>query len=197
MTMTTKINALYRAVHFVLPGLLLTGTLLISSCATRVHTKTVQAPETVEPYAFRPIYFYPTQGQSEMSQDRDRYECSLWAVQQSGFDPSSTELAPHQRIVVETQSAQGHNTLLGAASGAVIGAVVSPPHHGAGAAAIGAVVGAVIGAASDASNNGQAEALQESYDRQSAREAAVIERQAGDYRRALQACMEGRGYSVQ
>ncbi|SEA85206.1 Glycine-zipper containing OmpA-like membrane domain-containing protein [Desulfuromusa kysingii] len=197
MTMTTTMDRFNRAVQSVLLGLLLIGVLLISSCAPRMHTKTVQASETIEASPSRSIYFYPTQGQSQVVQDRDRYECSLWAVQQSGFDPSSTELAPHQRIVVETRLPQGHNTLLGAASGAVIGAAVSSPHHGPGAAVLGAVVGAVIGAASDASEKEQADAIQESYDQQDARKSAVIERQAGDYRRALMACMEGRGYSVQ
>jgi hypothetical protein len=34
------------------------------------------------------VYVYPTAGQSEAQLDRDRYECHLWAVLQSGFDPT-------------------------------------------------------------------------------------------------------------
>ena len=31
---------------------------------------------------------YPAHGQSNDAQDRDRYECHRWAVEQTGFDPS-------------------------------------------------------------------------------------------------------------
>jgi hypothetical protein len=38
--------------------------------------------------------------------------------------------------------------------------------------------------------------MQEHYDRQGSQRLAVIERQASEYRRALTACLEGRGYTV-
>lgn len=34
------------------------------------------------------VYVYPREGQSPEQQDRDRYECHRWAVDQTGFDPS-------------------------------------------------------------------------------------------------------------
>jgi hypothetical protein len=34
------------------------------------------------------VYIYPSKGQSSEQQDKDRYECHRWAVQQTGFDPS-------------------------------------------------------------------------------------------------------------
>jgi len=37
------------------------------------------------------IYVYPKNGQSEERQDRDRYECHLWAVDQSDYDPGSDD----------------------------------------------------------------------------------------------------------
>ena len=37
------------------------------------------------------IYVYPKLGQSEEQRDRDRYQCYLWAAQESGFDPASTD----------------------------------------------------------------------------------------------------------
>ncbi|TKB12248.1 glycine zipper 2TM domain-containing protein [Desulforhopalus sp. IMCC35007] len=193
--MTMKVNQKSQKVRMVLPVLLLTGTMLLSSCATRQYSENIQLSDQAETYVPRTIHFYPNQGQDPVTQDRDRYECSIWAVEQSGFDPSSTELAPHQRVVVETRSSQGQNTVLGAATGAVLGAVVSAPHHAAGAAAVGAVFGAMVGAITDASINDQADALQESYDQEAERRAAVIQRQADNYNRALQACMEGRGYN--
>lgn len=35
------------------------------------------------------VYVYPREGQSPEQQDRDRYECHRWAVDQTGFDPSA------------------------------------------------------------------------------------------------------------
>src|SRR6266446_9028403 len=37
------------------------------------------------------IYIYPAKGQSQAQQDKDRYECHSWAVQQTGFDPSKPQ----------------------------------------------------------------------------------------------------------
>jgi len=34
------------------------------------------------------MYIYPAKGQNQQQQDKDRYECHTWAVQQTGFDPS-------------------------------------------------------------------------------------------------------------
>jgi hypothetical protein len=33
-------------------------------------------------------YVYPLKKQSKQQQDKDRYECHSWAVEQTGFDPS-------------------------------------------------------------------------------------------------------------
>ena len=37
------------------------------------------------------VFVYPTHGQSAEQTSKDRYECYLWAVDQTGFDPSSGE----------------------------------------------------------------------------------------------------------
>ena len=52
------------------------------------------------PPAPPPIVVYPANGQSPQQLDRDRYECHLWAVQQSGFDPSRAGVPPGERVVV-------------------------------------------------------------------------------------------------
>lgn len=167
--------------------------LMLAACAT--------AP-VAEPVASAPpppstqVYFYPKHGQSPEQQDRDRYECYLWAVKQTGFDPSRPYLAPHQRVRVTPVPAPGSNTAVGALAGAAIGAAVSEPGHKAGGAAIGAITGAAIGAASDAARQQQAERLQQGYDQAYAEQQAQIDRQARDYRRAMAACLEGRGYAV-
>ena len=114
-------------------------------------------PASAAPPPSTQIYFYPAKGQSAAQQDRDRYECYLWAKKQTGFDPSAPALAPHQRVQVIPTAPPGRDTAVGAVTGAVIGAVVSPPGRSVEGAAVGAVAGAVVGAASEAARQEQAE----------------------------------------
>lgn len=177
-------------------GLFLASALMMTSCAAQVPRQEVQLFEPVEQQIATEIYFYPSHGQSPAQQDRDRYECYLWAVQQSGFDPSAPQLAPHQRVVVEPLPAEGHDTVVGTLTGALLGAAIGSPHHSGQGAAIGAVAGALIGASSDATRQEQTAAVQKRYDRDAAARSAAIERNADNYRRAMKACLEGRGYTV-
>lgn len=178
-------------------AVLFAGTLL-TACAPARYQEVVEVPPPAVSSA-RPsteIYFYPNKGQSARRQDRDRYECYLWAVDQSGFDPSSPLLAPHQRVRVVAEPPAGHDTATGAVTGAVLGAVIGAPHNSGGGAVIGALAGAALGASSDAERQNRAAGLQEQYDRQADRQYAAHERQADNYRRAMSACLEGRGYTV-
>ena len=142
------------------------------------------------------VYVYPTSGQSADRVSRDRYECYLWSVKQTGFDPSQPRLAPHQRVEVVSMPPQGSDTVAGAATGAILGAVIANPHNAAAGAIGGAIVGGALGAASDASREAQTKKIQERYDRRANAQSAAIEEQASNYRRALTACLEGRGYTV-
>ena len=142
------------------------------------------------------VFFYPTRGQSAAQQDRDRYECYLWARQQTGFDPSAPQLAPHQRLEVVPNPPVGQDTAAGAVTGALLGAVVAPPGRKAEGAVAGAITGSVIGAASDSARQEEAERLQDQYDQRDARNMARLEQQASSYRRAMAACLSGRGYHV-
>ncbi len=139
------------------------------------------------------VFVYPSRGQSAEQLDRDRYECYRWAVAQTGFDPSQAALAPHQRVDVVAAPEAGSDTAAGAITGAAVGAVVSHPGHAAEGAIVGAVIGGLAGAASEADRAQQAEELRRRYDE---RESAWFERQSNEYRRALTACLEGRGYTV-
>lgn len=177
--------------------------LLLTACAGHDSPAMAVEPQPAPPVAEQPaelpstqVYFYPKAGQSAEQQDRDRYDCYLWAKKQTRFDPSDPRLAPHQQVQVEPVPPSGHDTLQGAATGAVIGAAVSRHGERAGGAIVGAVAGAAIGAASDASRQEQARRIQQRYDSEQAAEMATNERQAADYRRAMAACLEGRGYSV-
>lgn len=140
------------------------------------------------------VYVYPTAGQSPEQLSRDRYECYLWGVKQSGFDPSQTSLAPHQRVEVVPMPPSGSDTVAGAVTGAIIGAVVARD-PGAGAVG-GAILGGAAGAVSDGQREARAKQIQSRYDQRDNARMAQLEEQAGNYRRALTACLEGRGYTV-
>ena len=167
---------------------------LILACAPQGYTVKKQAVPTQVPTTT--VYFYPTKGQSEEQQDRDRYECYLWAVKQSGFDPGQAQLAPHQRIEVTPAAPPGADTASGAVSGAIIGSMMAPRRDPGFGLVFGAITGAMLGAASDQARQEQASRAQQYYDAKESRRYALLEKQARDYRRAMTACLEGRGYTV-
>jgi hypothetical protein len=175
--------------------------LSLGACATTEQERTVHSdwpaayPERTLPPTR--VYFYPAAGQNVEQQDRDRYECHIWAVKQSGFDPSMPMPAPSPRVEVISSPPPGHDTAVGAVTGALLGAAVSHPRDAGEGAVVGAVAGAVIGAASDASRQERAGIIQRRYDQRDAQRTARLERQAQGYRRAMSACLEGRGYTVQ
>lgn len=165
--------------------------------------------EPTEPVAVRQeapppdtnVYFYPAQGHAAPSpeqQDRDKYECNTWAVQKTGFDPSLPNVPPHQRVrVVAGGPPPGTGVAAGAVTGAVVGAAASNPWHAGRGTLIGALAGAAIGGVADAERTAQANRIeaQADVDANGARTAA-LEQRALDYRRAMTACLEGRGYGV-
>ena len=154
-------------------------------CMTLVACADVPPPAAPAPVSTQ-VHFYPTAGQSSEQQSRDRYDCYLWAVKQSGFDPGRAR----QQISVVPMPPKGTNTAVGAVAGAAVGAAVASPHSTGEGAILGAVAGAVLGAAADASRAAEAQQVQQRYDRRDSAE-------ADSYRRAMSACLSGRGYSVE
>lgn len=161
--------------------------LVLAGCAT-TQTRTVYAP--AEP--IKQIYVYPAAGQPAQRMDRDRYECHLSAAKQSGFDPSRVRSGYQQRYEIVSAPPPGTNTVGGALAGAVLGAAVAGPGDAGGGALVGAAAGAVVGAAADSAN--QQRVARETRDVR--RRDAALEQRADDYRRAISACLEGRGYTV-
>jgi hypothetical protein len=172
--------------------------LTLSACVESPPPKRVAraAPPPAEPAPAPPtqVYVYPTAGQTQDRLGRDRYECHLWAVKQSNFDPSVTAVLPRQQVQVVAMPPPGTDTVAGAVTGAIIGSVVA---HDPGAGAVGgAILGGAAGAISDSQRQAQAKAVQQRYDQRDAARMAKLDEQAGNYRRALTACLEGRGYTV-
>jgi hypothetical protein len=127
---------------------------------------------------------YPAKGQSPEQQNKDKGECHVWAVQQSGFDPSQAQ-AP-----TAPPPSQGGERARGAARGAAAGAAVGAV---AGDAGKGAAAGAAAGTVAGGSRKRQGERQQEAQTQQ--QQAAYAQSQAG-YQKAQAACLEGRGYTV-
>ena len=176
--------------------------LTLSACVdTPPRQRTARAAPPPPPPVAEPapapttqVYVYPTGGQTEGRLGQDRYECHLWAVKQSNFDPSVTALTPRQRVEVGPMPPAGSDTVAGAVTGAIIGAVVARD-PGAGAVG-GAILGGAAGAVSDGQREARAKSVQQRYDQRDAARMAKLDEQAGNYRRALTACLEGRGYTV-
>jgi hypothetical protein len=177
-------------------GLALAALLTLGACATPgiddmayVEAPTPRLPPTQ-------VFFYPTAGQTPEQQERDRFECYLWAVRQTGFDPSQPPQVESKRVEVIPVAPAGQDVLAGAFGGAMLGAAVSRPRDAGENAAIGAILGAVIGAAAESARQEQVQATRQRLERRAPPGYGQIERQATDYRRAMAACLEGRGYSV-
>jgi len=137
------------------------------------------------------IYVYPLKGQNAEKQDRDRYECHSWAVQQTGYDPSRAQPSNPNYLDPQPYRPSQPHVLRGAGRGAALGAVGGAITGDAGkGAAAGAAMGGLAGGfrRRDA---GRQQAAQ-----QQANAASAASSQQMDYTRAMAACLEGRGYSV-
>lgn len=136
-------------------------------------------------------YVYPADGQSPEQMEADKFACHQFAVQQTGFDPTTmtaTPVAPASQQDVGRGAGRG--LLRGGAGGALVGAIAGNAGKGA---AIGAATGAVVGGARTSNaNQQQAQAQQQQQQAQDAAHQQNLDR----YQRASAACLEGRGYTV-
>jgi hypothetical protein len=146
----------------------------------------------VPPPAPQRVFIYPANGQSPEQTDRDRYECHLWAVQQTGVDPSRADASAYERVVVQPANPPGSGTAVGLIGGAILGSIIGGPHNAGAGAIIGGATGAVIGSAADANAQAQAHMTQLQINQA----AAAGRARADSYRRAISACLQGRGYTV-
>ncbi len=181
-----KIKAGIRLLLFIV-------TISLSACYHSSY-KEVSGPVPHKPVT--QVYFYPREGQTIDQQSRDHYECYNWAVNQTGFDPGQSAIPQRQRVKVVPMPPPGHDTAVLAIAGAVLGALIGGHRHAGEGALIGAGSGAVVGAVSDASRQQYAQEMQEAYANKSQALDAQYETNARNFRRAMSACLEGRGYSV-
>lgn len=180
--------------------LLFTAILVLSACYPVPYRTDSRYEREVPPEGPRAplvqLYFYPTLSQTNEQQSRDHYECYNWAVSQTGFDPGQSAIPTDQRVRVVPMPPPGHDTAALAIAGAVLGALIGGPRHAAGGAIIGASAGALAGAASDTSRMEHARQQEEAYAVRDRARDAQLDAKAHGFRRAMSACMEGRGYTV-
>ena len=174
---------------------LLAAAALLAACVAPPPQRVVQAPPQPVPQP-PPILVYPAQGQSPDQLERDRYDCHVWAVQQSGFDPSRAGVPPAQRVVVQPASPPGAGTAVGAIAGAILGAAIAGPRDAGAGLVVGAITGAAVGSVSDANAQAQANAEQARLDSNAAASNAAYAQGASNYRRAISACLDARGYTT-
>jgi outer membrane lipoprotein SlyB len=197
--MITKImNNINHDISYWLIFFLLASVFLLNSCYYYPNEQIVaqQSLNQQNGNAVTQIYFYPTKGQTTEQQSRDHYACYNWAVEQTGFDPSVSSIVPEQRVRVVPMPPPGHDTVIMSIAGAVLGALIAGPRHAGGGALIGAAGGAMAGAVSDASRAESARQLEEAYQNRDKARDLHNEKMAMQFRRAMSACMEGRGYTV-
>ncbi len=136
------------------------------------------------------VIVYPKEGQSQEDMDFDRFQCGEWATSQTGFDPTNPQ-ASAANVQADPNAGQGtaaRGTARGAAGGAAVGAI-------AGDAGKGAAIGATVGLMRGARSKRQQKAAAEQQAAQATADSIAYAQQS--YDRALKACLEGRGYSVQ
>ena len=132
-------------------------------------------------------YVFPAKGQSPEQQEKDEYECHQWAVGQTGYDP--VQAASSTQTVISTADAGpapgsgARGALRGAAGGAIIANVAG------GSGSKGAAAGAVIGGVRGRATSRQQVVVQEQV-------SAVDPALEAEYRKAREACLVGKGYTV-
>lgn len=95
-------------------------------------------------------------------------------------------------MVVEPANPPGSGTAVGAIAGAILGAAIAGPRDAGAGLILGGITGAAVGTASDANSQAYANAEQARLDRN----AAVNAQGEANYRRAIGACLDARGYTI-
>jgi hypothetical protein len=192
--MTIRNKTLWRAGL----GAAVASAVLLTGCVEAPPPRPYAPPPPPPDKPVTDIYAYPQNNQSPDQQERDRYECNAWAVKQTGFDPSAPNVPPHDRYrVVAAGPAPGSGTAVGAITGAILGAVVAGPRDAGAGLILGGVAGGLVGTAAEQQQRAQAQEQADAINNaRSSQEMAAIDARASNYRRALSACLEGRGYTV-
>lgn len=141
------------------------------------------------------LYVFPAQNQTAAQQSADEQACYTWSVEQAKYNPitdgspnkDSAAVAAANKTAAATQGAAVQGAAKGAVVGVAIGAIAGDAGEGA---AIGAVAGGVAGRR--AKKKAEANAAQQGAAQATADSAAVM----NNFKRAMSACLTGKGYTV-
>jgi hypothetical protein len=137
---------------------------------------------------------YPAQGQSADQIEKEKYQCSSWAKEQTGFDPMKIPTATSAPPAKEKEVwGAGKTAVAGGATGAAVGGLAKGKKGLVRGGLIGAGAGALIGGVRSSNQRQQEEQKRKDWEQ---KEASNYVRARNEYNRAFGACMEGRGYSV-
>ncbi len=144
------------------------------------------------------LYVYPAHGQSDEQLGQDRFECHRWAVGETGFDPVAfSEQSPRIVKVPVPENPHAGATGRGAIAGGIIGGIIGASDDKAGrGAALGVVLGALIGGQVEEQGRRDARDQARREGEAVANAEAELALRRANYRRAMTACLEGRGYTV-
>jgi uncharacterized protein YcfJ len=166
---------------------------LVFTTSTLQAQQPAQPPATKSPAASLGIAVYPAKGQAPEQQAKDEQECYAWAQQQTGVDPTakantdSAAAASKAKADSATTGAAVGGAAKGAVAGVAIGAVAGDAGTGA---AVGATAGAVAGRR--AKKQAEAHAAQQGAQQATAQTSAHLD----SFKKAMIACLEGRGYTA-
>lgn len=139
------------------------------------------------------LIVYPAGGQASEQQGRDEQACYAWAQQQVGPATAAPNVdSAAQAGKAKADSATKHAGIKGAAGGAaggaLIGAIAGDAGRGAG---MGGVAGALRG------RRARKDAEQQAEQQARAQATAQADQQGSTFKKAVVACLQGRGYTVQ
>ncbi len=133
------------------------------------------------------LIVFPAKSQTPDQQQKDEYDCYVWAKGQTNYDPIAPPPTPTAVAAEQKKGGAAKGAARGAAGGAAIGAIAGDAGTGA---AAGAAAGAVRGRRQQKASEKQAE--QKAAADQKAASAAPRDQ----YKKAFSACLEGKGYTV-
>lgn len=164
----------------------MTGRFILSWCAIALLLAPSAAPLAQE------VFAYPTKGQSQEQQEKDKFACYTWSKQQSRFDPMAppTTTAPPPKDKSTGPGMLG-GAAIGAGAGAIGGAILGGK-AGTGAL-LGGGLGGLFGGLTSQNQSNKNKQKRNDWERQ---QTAQYQQARDNYNRAYSACMTGRGYTV-
>jgi hypothetical protein len=134
---------------------------------------------------------YLNKDQTEDQIDKDKYDCYMWAKEQTGFDPMETPKTTEPPPPKEAKKGGiGKGAVRGGLVGVAVGAIAGDAEKGA---AIGAVAGGLTGGMRSNDQKVSEEKKQEGWAKEQSQQ--YINKRAS-YNKAYSACLEGKDYTV-